>query len=567
MDELDRIAHDAVDEALAGAGRVADTEQALADVRAGVRMAPVLGIEDRSRHRRTGPLLVAAAAVAVLAVGTAVFTAGNDDARIAPADSSAAPDVSTDVPPSTTTATAPSTSSSTSPVTSPSTTGASETTTGAPEIDSVDLGNGLAATLLPADPERIRTVETFGWRGDLRVSSVAQLWFADGRSIRIRLGTLDTDLYPLRDDTPALGLGGWTLDDLPYEAAAAAGYGVDGDTWFTVEALRSYDVETSTFRGDAFSLDDVRAVLLGLEYDPSADDRTRATTTATFRSFQEFPSCAEEVSVSGTGGRGDLVLFTCDGLLARYDGDTGGRLEVLATFADPTQPAPEEGSVPYVDSIVVSPDGTIWWSVGPEPVSDTLYRFTPGVSTGPEIVGSGIVVSASPDGRWVAAVTAMPSIDLRAVDRSGVIGEGDALAGFDTWGTYVHSPVWSPDSRTLVAEASDRGALAVMDVASGSIRYHAPLDGQVYRSPWFDADGVLHAVVDDGTTQQQAVVGPPGNAGPTSVGPLTVPEIGRVPLSTAASDMFAVLSGGRLEFLDATWATGVIAAAVVPRAA
>jgi hypothetical protein len=489
-----------------------------------------------------------------------VFTAGNDDARIAPADSSGAADVS----PSTTAEVA---APGTTPSTTPATTAASETTVDAPPVDPVDpvdLGNGLVATVLPADPERIRTVETFGWRGDLRVSSVAQLWFADGRSIRIRLGTLDTDLYPLRDDTPALGLGGWTLDDLPHEAAAAAGYGVDGDTWFTVEALRSYDVETSEYRDDAFSLDEIRAVLVGLEYDASADDRTRATTTATERSFPEFPSCDQDVTVSGTGGRGDLVLFTCDGLLARYDGVTGERIETIATFADPMQPAPEEGSVSYVDSIVVSPDGTIWWSVGPEPVSDTLYRFTPGVSTEPEIVGSGIVQSASPDGRWVAASTAMPSIELRAVDRSVVIGEGDTLAGFDTWGTYVNRPIWSPDSRTVVAEVSERGALAVMDVATGSIRFHAPLDGQVYRAPWFDADGVLHAIIDDGVTMLDAVVGDPGNAPPVSVGPLTVPEFGRVPLSVVPSDMFAVLSGGRLSFLDARWATGVIAAAVVP---
>ena len=562
MDELDRLAARAAADVRAQAERVADTERALADARAGVHVATVTALPNRRRW--VVPAIAAASLVAISAAAVGLARR-HDDRRVTSSDTVESTAPATEAP-ATTDAVITVPATTTPATTSPTTGTTPASTVPAPPVDPVDLGHGLVSTTLPEEPARIRRVDTFGFGVISRADAVTQLWFVDGRGLRVTLGALPST-YSLRNEAAGIGQDGWTLDGLQYEVGAAAGYRLDGDTWLTVESMREYDVAAGGYSDVAFTLDELRPLLAGLTYDPVLDDRVRATTTATERPPDDrpFAPCADGVSVAGNGGRTDLILFTCDGVLARYDGTTGEQVEVIQRFEDPTAPLPADGSGPaYVDTIAVSPDGTtVWFSVGPEPVSDTMYRYVLGSGVAPEAVASGIVGGVSPDGRWAAVVTAQPSIDLIGTDLSVTDPSDDDRRGWDTAGTYVGSPVWSPDSTTIAVDAGS-GAIGVLDVPSGSFSLHAPLDGQVYLAPWFDSAGVLHALVDDGTTIIQAVVGPAGNAAPLEVVPETVPETRRVPISVVTDDLFAVLRDGRLELLDATWATGVLAAAVVP---
>jgi hypothetical protein len=565
MDELDRIARGAAADAHARAAAVAGTEQALRDLHHGVQVVPVVSIAGRRRWLL--PTLAAASVVA-LAVGVTVIARDGDQPRVSSTDGSLP--ITTDAVPATTVDTVPDTTTLTSiapaPTTSTSTASTDVDATSTSVVDvAFELGHGLAATLLPDRPTSARTVDSFGLMGAGRAAAITEMWFPDGRGLRIRLGELDTMTYPLRDEASELGTGGWTVEGRDDTVVgSAAGYALTADTWLQVEALRRFDPVSGTVDGRAFDLDELRVVLRSLTYDEAADDRALATSTefepATDPGGQP---CADATTVAGSGGAGDLVLFTCDGLLARYDGTTGERLEVIATFPDPTAPPPEEGSTPYVDTMAVSPDGTtLWYSVGPEPVSDSLYRYVFGSGVEPEMVADGIVGGVSPDGRWVATATAAPSIGLHSTDRSLAVDDPDRYRGVDTAGTFVGVPVWSPDANTLAAETGGFGALAVIDVATGSITMHAPLAGQVYRAPWFTADGVLHALVDDGRTLQEAVVGPAGNASPIDLQPTSMPPSGRVPVPSTGD--FAALDAGRLVDAGQTWATGVLAATVVP---
>jgi TolB protein len=115
---------------------------------------------------------------------------------------------------------------------------------------------------------------------------------------------------------------------------------------------------------------------------------------------------------------------------------------------------------------------------------DRLVRLT---GSGPQVVLSsgGYSASVSPDGGSVAYVD--DGADVVVVDRDGrrprTVLRGSVIAGFE--------PVWSPDSRRLLAvknAGEGRVTFGVVTVASGSF---APLAHQLDRAihPLWSADG------------------------------------------------------------------------------
>ncbi len=555
MDELDRIAHDAVEGVHAQAARAADTEQALADVLAGVQLTPVVSNDDRVGGRRSWqrPLLVAAASIAVLGVGVALLVNGGDDTRVVPADTPTLPDDTTGL----TAATIPASKAPTEPTATITDTPATDSVPATPDpsVVGVVMPHGLRATWLPGDVAGRRTVDTFGYANS-RANVVVRLIFDDARELRITLGSLDQNWYPTRPPAPDLGDGGWQLADLSGEVAAAAGRSVDADTWITVEALRVWDQATEEWGDAAFTLGQVRAVVAGLKYDASAD--TRPTTDGFVGGGVGAP-CEDPTSVAGGTDR-DLVLFTCDGVLGVYDGATGERTEVIQRFdgwanADPT----DEESIyaSYVEAIAVSPDGrTVWFTVGPEPVSGTTYRYELGSGVEPQPFGDGRVGDVGPD--WVALTTAMPGINLLGVGNDDLVTSQRTV---DTLGMFVGGGSWSPDGGALAVVAN--GAIGIVDpVANDSIVLRAPLLGQAYTQAWFDDDGRLYGLLDDGETLQLALVGEladirSGNAAPASAEPYG-------PRGAVRVDGLQLEASGRLLDGDTVVAGGVVVAAVVP---
>jgi hypothetical protein len=552
MDELDRIARDAVDDVHATAAQVADTEQALADVLAGVQLTPVVSNDDRVGGRRSWqrPLLVAAASIAVLGVGAALLVNGGDDTRVVPADTPTLPEDTTGL----TAATTPASTAPTAPITDAPP--ATDSVPATPDLSVVGvvMPHGLRATWLPGEVIGRRTVDTFGY-ANTRANAVVRLIFSDARELRITLGSLDQNWYPTRPPAPDLGDEGWQLADIGGEVAAAAGRSVDADTWITVEALRVWDQGSEKWGDAAFTLEQVGAVVVGLQYDASADTRP---VTDGFVGGGVGATCETPTSVTGGTDR-DLVLFTCDGVLGVYDGATGELTEVISPFdawanADPT----DEESIyaSYVESIAVSPDGrTVWFTVGPEPVSGTTYRYELGSGVEPQPFGDGRVGDVGPD--WVA-LTAMPGINLLGVGNDDLVTSQRTV---DTLGMFVGGGSWSLDGGALAVVAN--GAIGIVDpVANDSIVLRAPPLGQAYTQAWFDDDGRLYGLLDDGETLQLALVGEladirSGNAAPASVEPYG-------PRGAVRVDGLQLEVSGRLLDGDTVVAGGVVVAAVVP---
>ena len=224
--------------------------------------------------------------------------------------------------------------------------------------------------------------------------------------------------------------------------------------------------------------------------------------------------------------------------------------------ADPADP--ESIYASYVESIAVSPDGrTVYFTVGPEPVSGTTYRYELGSGVEPELFGDGRVGDVGPD--WVALTTAMPGIDLLG-SRNDDLSTSQQI--IDTLGMFVNGGSWSPDGGLLAVVSN--GAIGVVDwVDDGSIVLRAPLAGQAYTQAWFDAEGRLMALVDDGTTSLLAVVATdPARITSGNVAPESTEPYG--PRGSTDVDGLRLEATGRLVDGDTVVATGVVVAALIP---
>jgi hypothetical protein len=491
--------------------------------------------------------------VAVLAVGAAALIGGDDGDRLVPADDPTLPEVS--VPEITgPEVTGPGVISPEQTV--PDTTGPDPTVPDG--VIGVPLVHGLTATSLPGGIVGLRKVDTFGFGDPGRANAVTELTFADGRTLRITLGSLDELRYAVRADDPGLGPDGWQAAEVGDDVATAVGRRETDDTWITVEATRTFDSTTGVW-GAALSADEVRSVLVGLRYEPSVD--TRPVTDGFVGGGVGAP-CEDPTSITGGTAR-DLVLFTCDGVLAVYDGATGERTEVIDRFDDWANATPDsEASMfaPYVESIAVSPDGrTVWYTVGPEPVSGTLLRYEIGSGAAPVAVAGGYVADLSPDGSLVLVTTPMPSIDLIGADGDGTRG---AEQSWNTLGTFVSAGAgaWSPDGRALAVVAD--GAIGLVEAATGSIALRAPLEGQAYTQAWFGDDGRLYGLLDDGETLRLALVGDLATITSGNAAPVSTEEFG--PRGARWVDGLQLEPFGRLLDGDTVVGGGVVAAAVIP---
>ena len=592
MDELDRIADEAVVEVRAEASRVADTERALADVHLGVRPSAVDMLPARSARRRSWqrPALVGAAAAAgliVIVLGvTALVRDGGD--RVVPAERPVQPDTTPAVA-SGTTATTEETDSieevvpaSTTPSTIPSPTTVSEPPPDTTEVAGFVLMHGLRMTSPPGPPgpareiTAVRSVDSFGAVPGpigVRADAVTELQFADGRAMRITLGRLDEARYRLRTSAPDLGLGGWVADgpgDGAADIGAAAGRQLESDvwvtadgrqvasdTWITVEALLTGELGDTSGSGAAFGLDDVRNVLAGLEYDAVGDSRARST-AAPITGTLEDP-CATPTSITGDTVR-SLVLFTCDGVLGVYDAATRERTEVIERFdlwANPDPTDEESGYSPFVDAVVVSADGsTVWYTVSTDSPG-VAYRYALGSGATPERVADGLVLSASPRGDRLAVATLFGGI---ALVPTGPDGTSTDVSTLNTFGTFFESGSWSPDGKLLAVVAN--GAIGLVDTTTGSIVLRGPLEGQAYAQAWFGDDGRLYGLLDDGETLRLALVGDLPTITSGNAAPVSTEEFG--PRGATWVDGLQLELFGRLLDGGTVVAEGVVAAAVIP---
>jgi hypothetical protein len=508
--DLDDLARRAAEELRIEAGRIADTESALQDVKEGlIPMAPIRpGTTTTSRWR-----LVAIAAAVLAIAGTAAVVLTQDDETdliVTPAESTTTSIVSdggtSTLPASTTTSTS---------------------TTVAPDADTIDLGNGLSIdrAVLPFEPVQLRRREiapfadAAGTRAGYRVDLVAE----DGTFLTVAVGSVDT----LGEGAPTRPIG-------------------DGS-----EAI-------SVIEADRIG-DPLDAVLDAIVYDPELD--TRTVTTIGGDDLVAFPTCETDPAVNGDGTN-DLVIFLCDGTFGRFN-SSGALVEEIATFEDQRQHPPEEGPGPAsVDGITVSADGrTVFYSVGPEPAVGTIYRYVLGSGAEPDVWTNGFDPVISPDGTAVAAVV----LDGIALFDAASVGAAVTLREVHLDGMYPSALRWSPDG-TQITFHTGSGLIGVVDLPTDDVRLHGPPVDLAcgYTYPAFRVDGALTANQECGDTVEFAIVGPPGNQlnleSGGEGGPVTRP-VRSVPTPDGGS---MILENDRLGTTDAPTAIGVLEAAFVP---
>lgn len=531
MNELDALGRRAAAQANQEAQTVADTEQALTDLRAGVRTTDVRTTPPAGARRTW--LTVAASLLLVGGLGTTALVAlRNPDSSSSPPQ----PDVSAPRP-APTLAPSPETTLAAGPDTTPPTTATPGRFTG-------ELRHGLKIDNLPSSPVQVIHQELPGF-GE-RATYVATMRFSDDRLLLAAVGP-----RPNRGDVvvgEVNGVQGLVGDSF---VAFATGRG----DWLSLGTRSGAPPESSV--AAVFTSDELLVLAETLFYDPSLDTRT---TLPSYDPTAVPAVCADGVSVAG-GAERDMVLFTCDGTLAVYDGATGERNELIQQLDDSRGPLPDEGPGPaYVDGLSVSPDGdSIWFSTGPEPVVGNLYRYRVSSGETPEPIGFGSQPVVSPDGTQVAIVTldgiSILSTETLAQERGWFF---DGLL-------YPRDLAWSPAASEIAFEAN--GTIGVLDVATGNVELHANEDPAVlYTSPVYAGRGLeAWAHVGPSGGAELAVIGGQGNqltleaGGPDG---LTAPiRTVRTPDGSAGtllqSDVLGPAEG-------VPWATGVRWAALLP---
>jgi hypothetical protein len=362
-------------------------------------------------------------------------------------------------------------------VTQPGTVTSEVPTTEPAGAAAVDVGNGLTMAGLPATPSRIVHRES-------QVSSVGRadyhafVEFDGFPALHVLLGANADNGLP----TTPVQIGsvtGWTTSAGTWTPSTAdepaVGWQVGPDTWIRLTNADDATPERSWTR------DQLVALARQVAWDQAADAR-HLNDPVTSPVDPPTVGCTHSPKVFG-GAPGDLVLFTCAGDLAVFDGTTGARKETIVHFDQTVTPDGGESGPPTVDSITVSPDGsTIFYSVGPEPVSDNRYRYVLGSHAEPTPVGGGIQTAFSPDGSTLAVA----SLDMLQV---GPVDSAD-LPVIPLYGMYPSNVRFSPEG-TQVAFDAGNGAVGIFDRATTDVVLHSPGDAAATASATWGTPGLV----------------------------------------------------------------------------
>ena len=293
IDELDDVAGRSSAAVRAQAAQVADTERALHGLHDGVAVTPVRRIEKLVPARQR---IAVTAAVVLVVAGVVVLLERDGASRIV---STPTPDQDTNTTPEESTATlVPATLAPADPATAAPTTMYEASTTTVPPVFSVELGQGLMVGALPAEPVRIRRVDSmlsyYGGRADY----ITQLWFADGSSVRVVLGA-DTTQFSGRRPVTVNGFTGWEFGETPFgEIVAGIGWQVSDNTSLRIESVVRWDQNTQKYAAAVFDLATLRPIANSITYNPANDKRLTAMVSDLYRA-NRTPTCANGVNVAG----------------------------------------------------------------------------------------------------------------------------------------------------------------------------------------------------------------------------------------------------------------------------
>ena len=489
MIDPDEIARRAAASLHERAGDIAATEDALARVIAG---EPPAAKRPTNSPRRWWLAAGAAAAVASLVVGViAIRTARDDtDQRLIdapPPTDSVVPSVdpATTLPPI---ATAPELPASSVVAEVPQTSSAV-----APAQQPITLTNGLTITPATDGWTVSRSLDRQLGYGDAeRAETITDLQLTDRSIVRVVLTDVEPD-WPRREAAAIGGRDGWTASLQPTDNCQSCRtlYGsvvsgvarlLDDDTWLLVESTPGEASLNVSDQLPVVAAEVLMQLAESASYDGASDHRPAARATPDALAFSG-PQCADSTAtVTGAPGAPDIALFTCDGALAVYDGETGDRTRLIEQFTPPGDPLDPnaEGSGPaYVDGIAVSPDGqTLYHSTGPEPISgNTFVTDLADPASSPALGYPGWWPAVDATGRYLA-VSALDMVIIH--DLADGTSRTIPMEGAQVGGPKAFSPLGG----TLTVEML--GAIALIDLATSNVRLLASDDRQVlYHQPRF----------------------------------------------------------------------------------
>lgn len=568
----DSIARRAADALHARAGDVAATEDSLA------RLLAAEPAQRSGGARRWRLVAGAAAAVVVaLVVGVIAIRMSGDGSNRRVVDSPPATDSApAAVDTVDTVGSAPDTTVGSSPASSSDP--AITTTTALPDVPAgtpTALTNGLTITPPSAGWTVTRSLDRqLGYGDAARAETITDLQLPDRSIVRVVLTDVEPD-WPDRTAVTVAGDPGFTaeVDDPGACQSCTTLYGsvvsgvarrLDADTWVVVESTPGEASLNVPDQLPVVAADVLLRVAESATYDPAADRRVAARAITDVFGLGG-PQCADSTaSVTGAPGAADLALFTCDGVLAVYDGETGERIRLVKQFTPPgdaVDPNAEGSGPAYIDGITISPDGrTLFHSEGPEPISGTTFATdlgTPDSST--EVAYPGWWPAVDPTGRYLA-VSALDMVIIQDLTTTGggvtIPMEGGQVAG---------PKAFSADGRTLAVEMFG-GTIAVIDLATSNVTLVAADDPRVlYHQPRFTSLGLEVVTTcctgSPGDAVSGAILGldgtviEGGGGDGTIVTPYSVVSAGNVQMSLRGTD---------LVFDGQVIATGVLQAALLP---
>jgi hypothetical protein len=566
----DEIARRAAASLHARAGDVAATEDALSRLVAGQPQQP------RASARSTRRWWLAAGAAAVVAslvIGVIAIRAARDDSDQRLID---APPPTDSVPPSIDPATTvPSITTTPEPPPSSVVTDVPQTTTTvATAQQPTALTNGLTITPPTAGWVVTRSLDRqLGYGDAARAETITDLQLTDRSIVRVVLTDVEPD-WPRREAAVIGGRDGWTAslrtDDncqscwtLYGSVVSGVARLLDDDTWLLVESTPG---EASLNVPDQLPVVAAQVLLQLAEsatYDPTSDRRVAARATTDAFAFAG-PQCGDSTAtVTGAPGAPDFALFTCDGALAVYDGETGERIRLIEKFTPPGDPVDPnaEGSGPaYVDGIAVSPDGqTLYHSEGPEPISGVTYATDLAGPAAPELGRAGWWPATDSTGRYLAASAVDTVIihDLTDGTSRSIPMEGGQVAG---------PKAFSPDGRTLAVEMSG-GTIAIIDLETTNVALLANVNPQVqYHQPHYTQLGleVITTCCTGGAGDEVSDAINPGLDGTVSEGGGGDGSIVTPYRLVSGGGVRMELRGTDLVFDGRVIATGVLETAILP---
>ncbi len=571
MIDPDEIARRAAASLRDRAGDVAATEDALSRLIARKPRAQ----KQASSARRWWLAAGAAVVVAALVVGVIAIRAARDsDQRLidAPPPTDSAPPI---VDPATT---RPAESTEPPATTAGTVASAPTTTTGDPmqpqPSPALVLKNGLTITPPSVGWTLTRSLDRqLGYGDAARAETITDLQLPDRAIVRVVLTDVEPD-WPRRLAAVIGGREGWTVslrtDDNCQSCRTLYGSVVSGvarllddDTWLLVESTPGEASLNVPDQLPVVAADVLRQLAESATYDPTSDHRVGARARTDVLAFAG-PQCPDSTaSVTGAPGAPDVALFTCDGALAVYDGETGERVRLIEQFTPPGDPVDpnSEGSGPaYIDGISFSPDGqTLYHSTGPEPISGNTFATDVGdPAANPELSSPGWWPATDPTGRFLA-VSALDTViidDLTDGTSRSIPMEGGQVGG---------PKAFSPDGRNLIVEMLG-GNVAIIDLETTDVTLIASDNPQVlYHQPRFTERGVevLTTCCTGGAGDEVsgAILGldgmvlEAGSGDGSIVTPYSLVSGAGTPMSLRGTD---------LVFNGAVIATGVLEAAIVP---